>query len=984
MANIDQVISHIRFGLDQLSARNAHHEFEHLCRHLTRLRICSNVLPATGPVGAGGDQGRDFETFRTYLRASPIGDSSFVGVVLDKPIAFACSLKKQIATKIKSDVGTITGSGSKVEAIHYFCSKDIPTANRHKLKAWALNTHQLELEIHDGQSIAELLSERDVFWIAERYLSIPGEIYPRSSVRDGEGWYNEFLKRCKESPPPLSYANFFDVKLAARNALTESELRQDLPFWIDSLKTYASADLPTVLKRRAVYEVSVLSIKGLGTLEGQEDDLRRYFIVIPEMNEAADIEDAAALLNFCSYACSQHRCELRSEELLSWHEALTRKVDELLKTPTSPTMKAHLLDERGYLSLSVFSPKPRQQQIDEAFGWWMKLMAVVDKAPLFPLDHFADRLTQFIGLFNDVPAYHEITRKVDTLLSKRFGSFTAAEKCRDRAIALHKDGKMLGAINQLHQSKINWFAAETLEYSLLSMLLIAQCYQRLGLVFAAKYYALAVASIALHSPDSDLKRFIPRALEQAAESDYQQGAWFGLLGLTDIALMNHHFFAEEATDISAHTYLHRIIFFTLNAKVIVERIAPNLLPLIDNAVDAWQLKEFVDDLAPLRRETWPVTDIPRLWANIEHGFSGTPFNDLGERREAVWAELGVAWRASWANDHPTTSVAEGFVAFLQILLADLVGVDLCLLKSEVSLDISLSGVTSMPAPKVSPSDSGRAWQITFPESVPEEKTSRDGLQQPFMATALAILLDLSLISTEKFERWAKKSFRTNIRSKLLVAQPYELLYREFVDDENFAADIRRTYEQPGVPAPFAVKEYEELPWYDGPGPGYSKSASKRWVKNRYKCLRPPIALTLELLKENNNFLQVVGQLRSDGWLDWHILSAVNGIALNYKTAVMWPGSTRDPDLLKQRFGELLRRPERLDDPAVPLVLFTEDKMREQLRFNMMPTLKQRGLESHQRSPDMQAIDHFLRHRYNYWTDDVEHDLLPWDALKLEH
>src|SRR5260370_7664823 len=113
MANIDQVISHIRFGIDQLSARNAHHEFEHLCRHLTRLRICSNVLPATGPVGAGGDQGRDFETFRTYLRDSPIGDSTFVGLVSDKPIAFACSLKKQIDTKIKSHVATIPRSDSK-------------------------------------------------------------------------------------------------------------------------------------------------------------------------------------------------------------------------------------------------------------------------------------------------------------------------------------------------------------------------------------------------------------------------------------------------------------------------------------------------------------------------------------------------------------------------------------------------------------------------------------------------------------------------------------------------------------------------------------------------------------------------------------------------------------------------------------------------------------------------------------------------------
>src|SRR5829696_6569683 len=117
MGDPAQVSSLIRFAMEQLSERNAQHEWEHLCRHFARARICSNILPATGPVQGGGDQGRDFETFRTYLRASPIADTTFVGLVSDKPIAFACSLKKQIVTKIKSDVGTIVSSGSTVEAI---------------------------------------------------------------------------------------------------------------------------------------------------------------------------------------------------------------------------------------------------------------------------------------------------------------------------------------------------------------------------------------------------------------------------------------------------------------------------------------------------------------------------------------------------------------------------------------------------------------------------------------------------------------------------------------------------------------------------------------------------------------------------------------------------------------------------------------------------------------------------------------------------
>ena len=62
--------SYIRFQLEQLSVKNAAHEFERLAFELARLRVASNLLPATGPVQAGGDQGRDFESYRFDLDRS--------------------------------------------------------------------------------------------------------------------------------------------------------------------------------------------------------------------------------------------------------------------------------------------------------------------------------------------------------------------------------------------------------------------------------------------------------------------------------------------------------------------------------------------------------------------------------------------------------------------------------------------------------------------------------------------------------------------------------------------------------------------------------------------------------------------------------------------------------------------------------------------------------------------------------------------------
>ena len=88
------VIRQISFALSELPSENGAHRFEDLCRHVARARLAANLLPATGPVGVGGDQGRDFETYRTYLAAQLGRHGGFVARVPEGGIAFACTLQQ--------------------------------------------------------------------------------------------------------------------------------------------------------------------------------------------------------------------------------------------------------------------------------------------------------------------------------------------------------------------------------------------------------------------------------------------------------------------------------------------------------------------------------------------------------------------------------------------------------------------------------------------------------------------------------------------------------------------------------------------------------------------------------------------------------------------------------------------------------------------------------------------------------------------------
>jgi hypothetical protein len=106
-----------------MDVRNAQHEFEHLCRYLARARVHSNNLPATGPVGSGGDQGRDFETFRSQVAYPAV--SNFKDVASDAKVVFGCSLDKRIERKIGADIRSITTRGGPVERVVYFCESNL-------------------------------------------------------------------------------------------------------------------------------------------------------------------------------------------------------------------------------------------------------------------------------------------------------------------------------------------------------------------------------------------------------------------------------------------------------------------------------------------------------------------------------------------------------------------------------------------------------------------------------------------------------------------------------------------------------------------------------------------------------------------------------------------------------------------------------------------------------------------------------------------
>ena len=959
MTDIASYIQQIRFAFEQLSERNAQHEWEHLCRHVARERICSNILPATGPVQAGGDQGRDFETFRTFLSHSSLHNRSFVGLVSSRPLAFACTVQKMgIKGKIKADVNTIMSSGSSIEGIYFFCTCDLPVAARHELIEWAQTTHSVELEIFDGAAISELLCNRDLLWVAEKYLQLPSELAPAfATPQEAKDWYSRILDKWRHCPHvAYSYAEFSEIRRAARKALgslkpgkngeivTKHDL-PELPFWIEKLDEIVALDGQGLLGRRALYESSVNRLRGLGSLVGCEDRLRPYFAQIPSLI-GPDLKDAGTLLTYLVVAQAKGIVDLEERELVAWEDALSNRIDELIRKAKQQQRineRCELLDLRGYLA---FFKRRKEGFVDvtTTFLYWNKLVALVPHAPLFPLEDFADNLAKYAEFIGTHPEYDPLVEKVDALVAQRFGQFKVAEKCVDRAKAFIGQGNLSRAMDQIHRAKVDWYAEETLEQSLWALSWLASAYREQKLHLASKYYSLAAAFLALHSSDMEVKDRIAPNLMEAAFCDYVLGAWHSFLDMAPIALRFYSMFArdqnQDLTD--ENSSLNNLIYYLMTVQSMTPYICPAMASLAKTEIGQLMTEMEIDqemlEVEAMASERWGQTSQQEIWNVIGEDMAGVPWSDVGPRRCCAWSAYGVKWRVEWDNDYQTNLIAEEFLAMLQIVLSEFYQHDLCLIRCSLNLKIQFaprpsSDYKGFNAKPQASNDTAREMIINLPslEQFEAGKVSQSDLHAGALSVICNVLSQVSLLPDTQFDAHLETLMKQGLLEKMTVAASYHLCLGEFIDKENFEASKRHERTPVEVPSGFEIRESEILPWFDGLGPGYASLPIEEILNNRYENFIRPIKLTLDRLNATSQWCDLVQLLRSEGWKDWHLLSVVFHIVMNHRMnerRLHLP----TPQMEMQANKRLMEQEETVEMGLVPLFKFTEKEVRQQMQI----------------------------------------------------
>ena len=1004
VVNPAQVQLQVKFALSQLPAHNAHHLFEQICRHVTTHFICSNVLPATGPVSAGGDQGRDFETFRTYLRDELGPAGAFLGLVSEGTVAFVCTTQvEDVTSKIRSDIRKVCSSGHPVHEIRAFTLAPVPVAARHALEAETQETYGVRLVFHDVESIADLLARPRGFWIAEQFLSLPAEIRPVASPDDGDlpDDYVELRDRWREGQALLpTLGTFVDLKTGLREAMYRQAARGDLPFWLGLMRDLlASSGLPDRIKQRARYELAVATLRGTGDLRPVDGVVGVYLDESLQESEPAHLRDASTLLMYVKGAVLGGVTTINPAELESWSVELTRHIEEQLSDET-PHRRASLLFSLGFLCLhpalsdelleeaamtnadsdDIDTAPPPWAPLDltlpedyeprdasRALSAWTEVIESLEEAPLFPVQDLANMLQLMLPLWSRYAEWRGLLDRVDEEIGSREGRSAVAERARDRAMALMKLGRILEALEELHQARVEWWSGDTLRGSVLASLMIAKLYGELRLYTAAKAYALGAATIAATSDDEGLADLAPRGLLLAANSEFLSGAWFSAAELYGLGLAAQHHMGSGGLDFDADEMIQGAVLHLAYISACARRLDSSLQAEVQTIVARSGFQDLIDDVL----ERGSDRD-EHSWDSFGEGeLSHPPFSDLGRTRCIRFSALGTDWTLLTANDDNSVGAAERFAAGVQMMLTALAGEDLCLIPTTITVRIEEAREADSSAieqAEALPSNDGREWVVRLMPSGSSGGASREDINTELLTVLVTILREASLLPDDDLAAVVDRAFQRGLAHQLAAAVQLDEFVATFTTDQH-SAFPRGFVETPwgGLERPITVSE--ELHWQDGPGPGYERDQANEMLRTRYETLTQSLRITVAVLARAQEFRSTVQALRADGWLDWHILTAISNITMNYR----YPLGAQPSEETVLELMRITSSPESPTANPVPVALFTIERMQDARQIAMLSLLNHWGLECCQQTPDMPAIEQLLAARYGYWDDDVPHD-----------
>lgn len=1002
----------IRFGLSTLTETNSHHDFETISLGLARKRIATNLMPATGPVTAGGDQGRDAESYWTNLANEEVPTSLFVVGATDANVVLACTTQQtDVPSKIRADLQSISSRGEPVDRVVYFTLTPIPVGKRHDLQEQARTDHSIALDIWDAIAISKELAEHDLYHLAIDYLHLPAELAPERPVSgiSRPEWYENDLTRWRTKAHPAStLGELIDLRDGLRHASTDPALATDLPEWLKWAETLLENAANDEVAIRAQFEIAWATMRGTNSLRPADEHVRTFFSLVPEsLDDPGILRDATMLLDLGYAAMLRHATEIPRSELEVWHKKLVDKIDAKLAEDPYPNMRALLLSLEAYLALHQKYPRdllPKDGElrpvpetaaavrdrirsgslpgmagidlidVDKGMKALHALVDTLKDTPLFPVSDTANIFGLYTTKLADHPSYEHVRDGLDSAVESIEGEGARGNRALDRALQFNDGDRLLDALHEIHVAKINWWHGDTLEAGINMLLLAAKIYYQLNLPLAAKQYALAASVAARGASDPGLKQYVAEGILIAATCDHHAGQSVTATHTFYIGVLAQSAYVENPMDFDSHPTLMNMLQDQCYILRAAHTVRPTLVPLLESILEPAGMMPAITAILEAVSELPTLTEKNIAEITDKSGM-GRLFSDVGVKRDYQWGGLGLTWSVRCANERVAILTTERFIAATQIVLADFARHDAHFFRGTLEVEIQADATNGQGGVRSVERSSTGAWTLHL---TPAAGCDPEALHLETIGAVMHFLVTQSLLSQHDFSNLMEITFAGGLMHKSSIVRPYDEL-ADFVTTEQFHAMSARPELRIGWSS--ASKMFNPSPHLQPPtnvASTYEKNRAKilENIAYRYETIPAVIGPTLALLLESAEFIRTARILKSEGWLDWHLLIAIVNIVINRRAISRGMTLTRQmTDTQRQAFIDLAHTPALATDPMLPPEIFGEDELRFHLASAAVSGVASIGLQIHAGPVSTDPILEFLGDRYRYWDDDTPHDSL---------
>ncbi|GAB2460588.1 hypothetical protein HD599_001173 [Conyzicola lurida] len=1002
----------IRFGLGTLTETNSHHDFETISLGLARKRIATNLMPATGPVAAGGDQGRDAESYWTNLTNEGAPSSLFVVGATDENVVLACTTQQaDIPSKIRADLQSICSRGEPVDRVVYFTLTPVPVGKRHELQEHARANHSVALDIWDALAISRELAEHDLYYLAVDYLHLPAELAPERpvSLTSRPEWYENDLARWRAKALPAStLGELVDLRDGLRLASNDASLARDLPEWLrmaEALRENAATDEIAV---RVQFEIAWATMRGTETLRPADEHVRAFFSLVPEsLDDPGILRDATMLLDLGYAAMLRQVTGIPRAELETWHETLVDKIDSQLAEDPYPNTRALLLSLEAYLALHQKYPSDLLPQkgevlslpetaaavrnrvrtgglpsiagielvdVDKGMNALRTLVDALEDTPLFPVGDTADIFGLYTTKLADHPSYEHVRDGLDAAVERIEGEAARGNRALDRAFQFNSEGRLLDALHEIHTAKINWWHGDTLDGAINMLLLVAKIYYQLNLPLAAKQYALAASVVARGASDPALKHYVAEGFLIAATCDHHAGQSVTATHTFCLGVLAQRAYVENPMDSDSDSTLLNMLQDQCHILRAAHTVRPTLVPLLESILEPAGVMPSITAMLEAVSEL-PTSTENEIAEITDKSGMGRLFSDVGAHRNYSWSALGLTWSVRCANERVAVLTTERFIAAAQVVLADFARHDAHFIRGTLEIEIRADATNGQGGVNSVERSSGGVWRLHL---TPAAGCDLDALHLETIGAVMHFLVTQSLLSQQDFSDLMETTFAGGLMHKSTIVRPYDEL-ADFITTEQLQVMSAR---------PELCIGWSSTPSLINPSPDLQprKSLASTYKKNRaqileniayrYETIPSVIGPTLASLLQNAQFTSTARVLKSEGWLDWHLLIAIVNIVINRRAVSRGMALTRQmTDTQRQAFIDLAHTPALATDPVLPPEIFDEDELRFHLASAAASGVASIGLTIHAGSVPTDAILEFLGERYRYWNDDTPHDPL---------